>query len=184
LALAFTVAFVVDYRKEVHWLAYYRYYLFMLMPLVYGLGLAYYFLLHMRGRPLITSKRTVSKYYFTDYLYIIYRHDNDICLEEKKEKYRGLVYKLKHGSFHESFIHNLNRKLQVKGRAEVEKVGKVTYRAKKKTYHCYQVRLFENQEIKNLSCVNAYQLVNMPMDDFDKEILFRMIIGEYFTLDK
>ena len=85
----------------------------------------------MRGRPLITSKRTVSKYYFTDYLYIIYRHDNDICLEEKK-KISGLVYKLKHGSFHESFIHNLNRKLQVKGRAEVEKVGKVTYRAKRK----------------------------------------------------
>ena len=102
----------------------------------------------------------------------------------RRKKISGFGLQIEARIFPQSFIHNLNRKLQVKGRAEVEKVGKVTYRAKKKTYHCYQVRLFENQEIKNLSCVNAYQLVNMPMDDFDKEILFRMIIGEYFTLDK
>ncbi|HEY8395843.1 MAG TPA: hypothetical protein VIK96_03605 [Bacilli bacterium] len=184
LSAAFVVAFIFDYKEGEHWLTYYNYYLFILMPLVYGIILAYYFMLHMRGRPLIMSKKNISKYYFTDYLYVIYRYENDICLEQKNEKYRGIVCKIKGGEFHETCIHNLNRKFDIKGRIEIDKIGKVTYKTERKTYHCYQIRLSEPQAIKRLQAVNAYQLVNMPMGDFDKEILFRLIVGERFDIDK
>jgi len=184
IALSFTIALLIDYEPGKHWFAYYKYFLFILVALIYGVGFAYYYLWHMRGRPLIQSKKTISKYYFTDYLYIIFRHENDICLEYKNEKYRGLVFKLKSGEFHEPFIQNMNRKYGITGRAEIEKIGKATFKSERKTYHCYQVTYFNEEELKDLRCVNAYQLVNMPMDDFDKEILFRIIIGEPFNLDK
>jgi hypothetical protein len=138
----------------------------------------------MRGRSIIRKKKNLRKYYFTDYLYIVYRYENDICLLKKKDKYCGLIFKIKAGEFHDSFIYKQNRKLGINSRIDSKKIGKVTFREKRKTYHCYQIRLFEEQTIERLECVNAYQLVNMPMDEFDREILYRMILGEPFDLDK
>lgn len=183
LAGVFLFAFFRDYKGG-PWINYYQYYLFILAPLVYGVSFAYYYLIHMRGRSIIRKKKNLSKYYFKDYLYLIYRYENDICLVKKKEKYRGLIFKLKHGELHDSFIYNQNRKLGINCRIDAKRIGKVTYKEQRRTYHCYQVSLLEEQTIERLECVNAYQLVNMPMDEFDKEILYRMIIGEPFDLDK
>lgn len=152
------------------------------MSLVYGIGFAYHFLIRMRGRTI--TKRNLSKYYFTEYLYIIYRHENDICLKNRKEKYHGLVYRLKNNEYHDSFIHKLNQRLKVTGKIEINKLGKVTYKSKRKTYFCYEITVYDSQEIKNLESVNAYQLVNLPLEQFDKEILYRLILREPFDIDK
>jgi hypothetical protein len=178
----FIFAFFRDYKGG-NWFSYYKYYLFILMPLIYGISFAYYYCIHMRGRQII-KKRNLNKYYFTDYLYIIYRYGNDICLEKKKDKYQGLVYRLKSGDFHDSFIHNLNRRLKITVRYDINKIGKVTYKSKRRTLYCYEIKLLEKQDISRLECINAYQLVNMPMAEFDKEILYRLVLGEPFDLDK
>jgi hypothetical protein len=182
LAGVFSFALWRDYRGDA-WLNYYIYFVFISVSLIYGAAYGYYLLRYVRGSRRL-SKRVISKYYFTDYLYVVYRYENNIYLQKKKDKFQGLVFRLKKTDYHDSYLHSLNNKLKITGRTDIYKIGKITDLRKRKVYFCYVITLFEKQEIINLESINAYQLINVNQDDFDKEILYRIILGEHFDIEK
>lgn len=182
LAIIFGIALWFDYRGGNIITLYYPYFLFIITTLAFGIGYGYNYLIYKRGRSPL-RKKTISKYYFTDYIYMFYRYDNIIYLQNKKNKYFGLSFKLKPTDYHDSFIMDVNKKYNINSQINVQKIGKLTSKEKRKIYHCYVVNLFDDLDIKNLEKVNAYKLTDYQMDDFDKNLMFRMILRDQFDID-
>ncbi|NLD27133.1 MAG: hypothetical protein GX661_07215 [Acholeplasmataceae bacterium] len=182
LSVAVGVTLWLDYRGG-SLLQYYYYFVFIGVALIYGFAYAYYQLKYVR-RTSRLNKRIISKYYFTDYLYVVYRFENNFYLQKNKDKYQGIVLKLGKSDFHDSMLLNLNKRLQISKRFDINKVGKYTERLKRKVYYCYVIDLLEQEDISGLEMINAYNLINVNQNDFDKEILYRIILGEVFDIEK
>ena len=45
---------------------------------------------------------------------------------KKKDKFQGLVFRLKKTDYHDSYLHSLNNKLKITGRTDIYKIGKIT----------------------------------------------------------
>jgi hypothetical protein len=182
LSAAFGITLWLDYRGDTL-LNYYYYFIFIGVALIYGLAYAYYLIKFVR-RTSRLNKRIISKYYFSDHLYVVYRFENNYYLQKKKDKYQGLILKLGKSDFHDSLLQSLNKRLQVAVRCDIYKAGKYTLLTRRQAYYCYVINLLEQQDLPGLEMINAYQLINVNQDDFDKEILYRIILGEIFDIEK
>jgi hypothetical protein len=59
----------------------------------------------------------------------------------------------------------------------------VTIDKLKHIYHCYVIELTSDFNINGLQRVNAYQVLNQNMNEFNKQIIYRMILRDEFDIN-
>ncbi len=130
-----------------------------------------------------------------EFVYVVFKRNDNYLLKKIKvsgeDYYTTLIEKLnnkiffhdemiKHiiGQFglrEESHNHDVNYKL----------VGEVTKHEKiDNHYYCYVVNVEEiNDKLRDYVEINPYDLINYQMNDFDKQILYHIILKDYFKIE-
>jgi hypothetical protein len=178
----FVWAFISDYQGG-NIFEYPTHLFFIGASLLFSLSISLYLLLYRVA--LFSKNKTTSKSYFQEYLYVIGRSGQDLYLFEDKQKYHGLLLKLKKTDFHDEVIRNFERKNNLSVIKEEEIVrGKITFPKQKKIYHCYMFTIKEGNLLSKAKLVPGLKLGEFPIDDFDKEIILRLMLKEPFDIEK
>ena len=175
----FTVSFFYEYENGELW-KYYPHYLYIGSSLIYSVSFALHFF-NVKGLRPDKKKIILSKSYYQEYLFLLYRYKNDIFLVKEKENYKGFILKLKKTDFHDEIIRSINRKNKLVMEFEdIEKTGTITIIKDKQIYHCYSIDLKNDSEIKGLTRVNGFRLIYQDVDDFNKQIIARLMLRKKF----
>lgn len=150
---------------------------------LYWVSISLYLLLYRVA--LFSKNKTTSQAYFQEYLYVIGRNGQDLYLFEDKQKYHGLLLRLKKTDFHDEAIRNFERKNNLCVVKEEEVIrGKITFTKQKKIYHCYMFTIKEGNVLTKTHLVPGLKLGEYPIDDLDREIIMRLMLKEPFDIEK
>ncbi|HBP25715.1 MAG TPA: hypothetical protein DD618_02025 [Acholeplasmatales bacterium] len=178
----FVWAFVSDYQGG-NIFEYPTHLFFLGASFLYSVSISLYLLLYRAA--LFSKNKVTSKSYYQEYLYVIGRNGQDLYLFEDKQKYHGLLLKLKKTDFHDEVIRNFERKNNLCVIKEEEVVrGKITFPKQKKMYHCYMFTIKEGNVLTKAKLVPGLRLGEYQIDDFDREIILRLMLNEPFDIEK
>ncbi|MCK9536567.1 MAG: hypothetical protein M0R05_03075 [Bacilli bacterium] len=185
LTSVFTIAFFVDYHDEPI-LNSLSNLLFIGFSFLYALSCSLYYFIIGYGNPFTSSRQLESKFYYQEFLYLLYRNGNDLYLKKDKNgNYSGIVVKGKKTRFLEDILNDTNKQMQLNVTSDnVTKIGKLTIKNQKEIYHCFSIEISTISDNKGLEKINAYQALNYQMTQLDKEILYRMIIKNNFDIER
>ena len=128
-------------------------------------------------------------------VYYVFTHNNNFLLREiiidNKDYYSGNFVKLGgETSFHDVMISKIIDSMNIKEYSqniEISKlVGEVKVKGKGKDmhYYCYTIDVDEIPEkLKNFKEISPFDLVNYNLSDFDKQILYHIILKDYFKIE-
>lgn len=159
------------------------YFIYVIINIVYSLCFFIYYILIKNPYAMKFSHKTTSKVYYKDYLYIVFKHEDNYLLTKKKEMYSGLNFPIKRTEFHDDVISKIINEAKISN-YQIEKIGTYKMTLKKEIHTIYLIDLFENIIYKDFIQINKKEIMNLPMDNFDKEIIFRIIIGESINIEK
>lgn len=172
----FAVCLLIDFNRKY----FLRNIFFLGFSFIYML---IYLLYHSRLDFFSSNRNRESRLYFKEYLYIVYRNNNNLYgLKGKTGYYHGLSVFASKRSFHEDIITRINRKYTVEPDGDFIKTGEIILYDKKKIFHCFLINarsvgpLLETMDIR---CVDGYS-----MEEFDRDIIFRLIINDKFVITK
>ncbi len=124
------------------------------------------------------------------HLYIVFRYNNSFILREIKEKdeyvhYAGLEIKFPNKEyFHDEFSKKVLSDMKI-NIGNMFQIGTATVHEKKdQVYYCYIVDI--NELLPNMDGYKEIQiteLIKYQMNDFDKSILYRIILRETFDIE-
>lgn len=159
---------------------------FMASVFTIALSYALYYFISGYGFAFARTRDLESKFYYQEFVYLIFRHGNVFYLKKDKNGfYSGVVSKAKKSRFLEDVINELLQEMRVGISASaVTKVGKLTFREPKEIYHCFYADGPVIDGLEGFEEVNAYEAATLPMRELDKEIIFRIIIREKFDIEK
>ena len=174
LFFIFVISFVVDYKGG-NILGYYRHLVLIIVSFIYPFIILLYFIKRIKytNIRIIRPKTNRNNNLF---LYILFKYKEGYLLIRKKDLYRGYIYKIKK-SFHDEALEEVFTKLSFD-------VMKKQYRGKinnkGKIYYCYLINV-ENI-ISGFEEINMYELVNLKVEDFDKQAILSIILKEDFNI--
>lgn len=129
-----------------------------------------------------------------EYVYYIFKYNDYILLKKKvndgKNYYYGEVVKLDKIIFHDEMIkeiinkykleeYNEDNVIDAKQIGEALKVGK-----KDKHYYCYMIEINDMvSALEEFELVSVYDLFRYNLEDFDKQIIFNLILREPFKIE-
>lgn len=185
LFLIFLISLIIDYEGG-NLLKYYsKHLLYIFSSLLIALFVSIPMFItanknYIRLRNPIKSK---VNYHEKEYLYIIYKYNDHIILEDKNGKYSGIISLMKNSYFHDESLKKYNNKLGINDYT-ANMLGTVNVKGKKNNlYYCYLVNINNNISNSKFKEINQYQLLSLNIDDFNKQVLLRMMIGEKFELE-
>jgi len=183
ISLVFIVAFVIDYNGD-GILNYFNNLIYIVVTLIYSLGFSFYFFRYGKSNPFLNRKvETTSKYYFKEFIYLVYRYKTDLYLVKNKNSYQGYIIKLKKTDFYDEIIREFNKKNQIVTNNDLKKLGTVTLKDKKQLYHCFIIDILEDLDIKGFEQINGYRVLDSSIDDFNKRIIYRLFLREAFEIE-
>lgn len=124
-----------------------------------------------------------SKVHYREFLYLVFEYKNEYLLKKHKEHYSGLNIRLKKGSFHDEEINSLLRKYDSMY-AKVKLYGEYVDNKKKEIYYAYLINLNKAFDMKKFEWFNFSKIRFLEMHDFDKELIYRLLIKEKFNIEK
>ncbi len=121
-----------------------------------------------------------------EYVYIILKYNNDFLLVKDNDAnlYKGIVLKFTHTDFFhdeiiKKYINDYN--LNVLSYQFIGKAKKVL--KKDNIYYCYKIILNEIPDIKNnFEIVDGVKLIDLPMQDDDKKIIYNSVVNDNFEI--
>ena len=119
-------------------------------------------------------------------LYIVFRIDDNYLLVEEEDKYRGYLFKFPRNIFFRDEA--LNLVLEKLGLTKISSklVGKVNFNNKKKKiiYYCYNVLVTTTDIHKGFKVIDKMGILQIEADQFDKELILKIIINDEFNIEK
>lgn len=130
-----------------------------------------------------TKIEPTSKVHFKEYLYLVFEYKNEYLFKKRKEIHSGLNFRLKKESFHDEEINSILRKHGA-DESVFNLVGKYTNNKTKEIHHVYLINLNVEINIRGCEFVQYSKVRFLEMNDFDKEIVYRVLIKEKFDIEK
>lgn len=129
-----------------------------------------------------------------EYVYYVFKCKEHYLLKSKVVEGNKVYYseqeRLNKIIFHDEMINNLISKYQLnffnkENVIGINQIGEVLVKAKKdKHFYCYLIEIEESVDTLNeYEMISAYDLFRYNMEDFDKQILFHMILKEKFKIE-
>lgn len=123
-------------------------------------------------------------------VYLIFKNENNFLLENKKDLYCGIIRNLNSNIlFHDEMVKQIINEYEIKednpnNVIDIKLCGEVKTSTKKDLhYFCYTVDIKNIPEsLKEFKSINPYELVNYNLDDLNKQILYHMILRDYFDI--
>ncbi|MGD9604820.1 MAG: hypothetical protein AB7V00_01530 [Bacilli bacterium] len=177
LAMIFTIAYLLDYNRETLALNI-AYFFYIGASILYGIIGMMVFILQKRS-----FTKPTSKIYFQEYLYLLYRNqDNLLLFPKKSNKASGYFKKLKKTDFHDDIIKQLNDKWGLK--AHIINQGKIILHKEKQIYHGYLLYVDESKNIGKFSFISNKEPNLWPVGEFERELMLRLNLLDPFKIEK
>lgn len=125
----------------------------------------------------------ISRVHYKKYLYLVFEYKNEYLLRKHKETYSGMNIDLKKGNFHDVEINSVLKRYGVE-ESNVTLYGEYADTTKKEIYYAYLINLNKSIEIKKYESVYYSKIRFLEMSDFDKEIIYRILIKDKFEIEK
>ena len=160
----------------------FRYFIFPSTILIYTIIMTTIYLVkaakynhHLRGYRHLQSNDTEQ------YVYIVFKHQDKYLLNLNKDKYSGEIVKFPRNIyFHDEAIKDYLAKFNIASNS-IKFIGDATVSNKKKhIYFCYLVEVKEPQA--KFTKVDQFKIGEINADEFDKQVILRIIIGEEFNI--
>lgn len=126
---------------------------------------------------------SISRVHYKKYLYLVLEYKNEYLLRKHKETYSGMIIELKKGNFHDVEINSILKRYGVEG-SNVTLYGEYVDTTKKEIHYAYLINLDKSIEIKKYESVYYSKIRFLEMSDFDKEIVYRVLIKDKFEIEK
>ena len=126
---------------------------------------------------------SISRVHYKKFLYLVFEYKNEYLLTKRKETYSGMNIELKKGKFHDIEINFILKRYGVDG-STVTLYGEYVDTKKKEIYYAYLINLNKSIEIKKYESVYYSKIRFLEMSDFDKEIVYRILIKDKFEIEK
>lgn len=121
-----------------------------------------------------------------NFLYIIYKYEDNYYLDFKNDLYSGDIVKFERNIFfHDQMINRRIEKLKLNPK-RLDLIGKVKGRNKRKQYifYCYLVELKNDTMIlERFKKIDMFAIQMVKALDFHKNIILRIIIKENFEIE-
>lgn len=182
--IVFASAIIYDHVTYGNVMFSWEYYVFPLTASIASLFvMVYYFVRakqHFHQFTKFQPKKVEKK---EEYLYILYRYQDDYYLHQDKDKLSGDVVRFsKNIYFRDEMITSViqNNHLQV---TNLLFVGTVQVKNKQPfTFYCYEITLQAIPKIENLVAINKFDMMQINALEFHKNIILRMLIKEPFNI--
>lgn len=190
LLILFVTATIIDYTQKIEAnLGLFSYLLFIIVTFIYTLTLGL--------TNIIIGKRSYQRLSFkkvkpsinrniAQHIYVVYKCGSKVILKKGKETASGFSAELdKSHLFKDERLIELNKKYHLNMlEDEFNEAGIVTVNGKKiNLYYCYLIEISNiTDALASEIVVDQYDLVTLPMTDFDKEIVLRILMREPFKL--
>lgn len=182
LTSLFVIAFFIDYQKDAL-ILYRNYLIYGSINFLYTISISLYYFIIIVGNP-FDRKMVTSKVYYQENIYLVYHYKNDYYLLKKKDFYQGVIIKLKKTDFQDDVIRKLIKQKNISIHSEPTKLGQLILNEKKQIYYCYIIDLEEVINAKGFEAINGYQVQNLNLNPFDKNIIYRIILREPFNIEE
>lgn len=124
-----------------------------------------------------------SKVHYKKFLYLVFEYKNEYLFKKHKENYSGVNIALKKGNFHDVEINKLLKQHSAEN-SKVTLYGEYTDTQKKEIYYVYLINLDKSISIKKHEFIYYSKIRFIEMENFDKELVYRVLIKEKFNIEK
>ena len=124
-----------------------------------------------------------SKVHYKKFLYLVFEYKNEYLLRKHKETYSGMNLALKKGEFHDVEIGSLLKQYNAIN-SKVTAYGQYTNTKSKEIYFAYLINLDKDISIKKYEFIYYSKIRFLEMNDFDKQIIYRVLIKEKIDLEQ
>lgn len=172
----FIITFIVDYEGGNIFEKYYTHLILIVVSFTYPLLI----IIGIFNKVKYTNVKIINlkiKNVEKNYLYVLFKYSDSYLLKRKKEFHHGYIYKMK-TSFHDEAIEEVVNTFDL-GFVKSQFRGKI--KSKDKTYYCYLVQV--DNLISGFEKVSMFDLVNLKVEDFDKEAILTIILKEDFNIE-
>lgn len=123
-----------------------------------------------------------SRVHYKKFLYLVFEYKNEYLLKKDKETYSGMNLRLKKGEFHDVEIGNLLKKYNAI-ESKVTEYGEYVSTKNKEIFYVYLINLDRSIDIKKCEYIYYSKIRFLEMSDFDKEIIYRVLIKEKINIE-
>lgn len=126
-----------------------------------------------------------------EYVFYLFKYDDKILLKKRNinshEMYYSETIKLDKILFHDEMINELLKKFNLSEDviSNYDMYGCALLKDKlDKHYYCYMIEINQiNESFEDFEMVSVYDLFRYEMDDFNKKIIFHLILKEKFDIE-
>lgn len=113
----------------------------------------------------------------------IFKYENSIFLVRDGDIYKPYEYNLKNEYFHDEVISKVLNDFKIDtDNVMIKKVGEII--SKKEMIFSYLITMNEACLLDELEKIDAYRLLDIKLNDTNKEIILKTIIGEEFKIER
>lgn len=185
LVAFFTCALIIDnYIFDANT----RFYKDLVYYVLIGISLLFFviFLVNfIKNRKFLAAKNIKKKMVYTyhtkiEHLYVFYRYANYIYLV--KDTYAGINYKLKKMEFTDDAIKSINKSADILDDIDADRSGMITVKGQTldHVYYCYKIDLESRLDNDMFVEVEAKDLATLPMQDFDRFVIYTSLMKNDF----
>lgn len=185
---AFYLALVLD--KGNHQQSIYSYYTFIVVNAVVALHSLYKLIFKFRKNEFQkysynnTKKvERTSKALYKEFLYLLFEYKGEYLLKKTKQTYSGMKISLKRAYFHDEAISKVLSKYHCESK-EVTMYGEYTDTKNKEIYYVYLISLTNDINPKKYEWFHFSKIRFLDLTDFDKEIIYRVLLKEKFEIKR
>lgn len=181
LTAIFIISFFVDYEGGK--LSYYILYFLLIASSIFYPSVIIITKV-CRRRSFSKNGKAAIKYQTKQVLYLVFKYESNIYLQKEKSMYHPLVYDLKKQYFHDEALKEIFEKYNLDPHeTSYKKVGE-TIIDSKETVYSYLITTYEYKTFEDLERVDAFVVVNLPMNEVEKEITMKTILGDQFHMER
>lgn len=185
----FLIVYFIDKQNPTKSYSDYVYFTYIITNFVFAIFYLIYGLTLYRKNEFINynfSKRKdfvpTSRVHYKKFLYLVFEYKNEYLFKKHKETYSGTNFRLKKGEFHDVEIGALLKKFGAQN-SKVTEYGEYTNTKTKEIYYIYLINLDKEINIKNHEFVFYSKIRFLEMSDFDKGIIYRVLINERIDIE-
>lgn len=186
LLVYFCIGFISDLEKELTKLGMIRNISILCTIFVYGISFIIYFIIKAKKyNHHLVKPNKFSQSNTEQFLYILYRYQNDYFLKESDEKLGAEIIKFDHKCF---FYDDMIKRHLIKNNIKAindKMYGTASiYKKKKITFYCLEVDLESvSSYFDEFKTISKLDLSTLELSDFHKALIYRMLIKEHFNIE-
>ena len=166
------------------------YFVYIIVNLIFAFGSIIFTFTKYRKNDFVKYKYEKTRYsdptstvHYKKFLYLVFEYKNEYLFKKTKETYSGINIALKNGNFHDVVISDFLKKHNSTD-SIVTLYGEYTDNTKREVYYVYLINLDKQIDLKKHEYVFYSRIRFLDMADFDKELIFRVLIKEKFNIEK